>query len=111
MERLRTHPGIGLMTSLALVHTLKPADRFSRSRKVAGFVGFDPMEFSSGEKKGYGCQQGRFVAAPVPAGQAAQTFAKKGRTDSLSKVYRRLANRRDKARAKVAVARRLLIQG
>ena len=32
VTRLRTHPGIGLLTGLALVHTLSPVDRFADSR-------------------------------------------------------------------------------
>ncbi len=34
VSRLRTHPGIGLLTGLALVHTLCPVTRFANSRKV-----------------------------------------------------------------------------
>lgn len=34
VRRLRTHPGIGLLTGLALVHTLCPVTRFAKSRKV-----------------------------------------------------------------------------
>lgn len=33
--RLQTHPGIGLLTSLALVHALEPVTRFGGGRKVA----------------------------------------------------------------------------
>lgn len=32
--RLQTHPGIGLMTSLCLVHTLEPVSRFANQRKA-----------------------------------------------------------------------------
>ncbi len=52
--RLQTHPGIGLLTSLALVHTLEPVTRFGGGRKVAAYVGLDPMEYSSGEKQRFG---------------------------------------------------------
>jgi transposase len=46
---LRTHPGVGLLTSLCLVHTLGDLARFSATRKVAAYVGFDPVEtFVSG---------------------------------------------------------------
>ena len=34
VRRLRTHPGVGLLTGLALVHTLSPVTRFANSRKV-----------------------------------------------------------------------------
>lgn len=37
--RLQTHPGIGLLTSLALAHALEPVSRFGGGRKVAAYVG------------------------------------------------------------------------
>lgn len=40
--RLQTHPGVGLLTSLCVVHTLGDLARFSSTRKVAAYVGFDP---------------------------------------------------------------------
>jgi transposase len=52
--RLRTHPGVGLLTSLCLVHTLGDLERFSSTRKVAAYVGFDPVEHSSAERKSTG---------------------------------------------------------
>src|SRR5713101_10074430 len=33
--RLQTHPGVGLLTSLCLVHTLGELNRFASTRKVA----------------------------------------------------------------------------
>jgi transposase len=47
VRRLQTHPGVGLLTSLCLVHTLGELTRFSSTRKVAAYVGFDPVEHSS----------------------------------------------------------------
>ena len=44
VQRLQTHPGVGLLTSLCLVHTLGDLSRFSSTRKVAAYVGFDPMD-------------------------------------------------------------------
>src|SRR6185436_8661328 len=51
ITRLRTHPGIGLLTSLCLVHTLQPVSRFRNTRKVVAYAGFDPVERSSAERK------------------------------------------------------------
>lgn len=31
VARLRTHPGVGLLTALAVVHTLEPVTRFDRA--------------------------------------------------------------------------------
>jgi transposase len=109
IDRLRTHPGIGLLTGLGLVHTLEPVSRFSNQRKVAAYVGFDPKERSSGEKKHYlgiskaGSRVLRFLLV-----EAAQT-ACKGDPD-LKRFYLRLLHRHGKPKAKVAVARKLLIR-
>jgi transposase len=43
IARLRTHPGIGLLTALCLQHTLQPSSRFRNQRKVVAYAGFDPM--------------------------------------------------------------------
>ena len=51
ISRLRTHPGMGLLTSLCLVHTLEPISRFRNQRKVVAYAGLDPMERSSAERK------------------------------------------------------------
>jgi transposase len=108
-ERLRTHPGIGLLTSLALVHTLCPVTRFANSRKVTAFVGLDPREYSSGEKQRmgriskHGSRLLRFLLV-----EAANSSVRSD--EDLRKLYQRLTHRRDLARAKVAVARHLLIR-
>jgi len=109
IERLRTHPGIGLLTGLGLVHTLAPISRFSNQRKVAAYVGFDPRERSSGEKKRYlgiskaGSRVLRFLLV-----EAAQTACKGD--PELKRFYLRLWHRQGKPKAKVAVARKLLIR-
>jgi transposase len=54
VRRLRTHPGIGLLTGLALVHTLCPVSRFADSRKVTAYVGLEPREHSSGGRRRMG---------------------------------------------------------
>jgi transposase len=109
IERLRTHPGIGLLTGLGLVHTLAPVSRFRNQRKVAAYVGFDPKERSSGEKKRYlgiskaGSRVLRFLLV-----EAAQTACKGD--PELKRFYLRLLHRQGKPKAKVAVARKLLIR-
>ncbi|HKQ08222.1 MAG TPA: IS110 family transposase [Blastocatellia bacterium] len=106
---LRTHPGVGLLSSLGIVHTLMPVSRFATTRKVAAYGGFDPMERSSADKKRYlgiskaGSRLLRFLLV-----EATQTAVK---TDpELKRFYGRLAQRRGKPKAKVAVARKLLIR-
>ena len=44
ITRLRTHPGIGLLTSLCLLHTLQPVSRFRNQRKVVAYAGLDPVD-------------------------------------------------------------------
>jgi len=107
--RLQTHPGIGLMTSMCLVHTLEPVSRFANQRKVAAYAGLEPMERSSGEKKRY---QGISKEGPkllrYLVGEAAQTAAR--RDSELQRTYKRLVVRRGLGRAKVAVGRKLLVR-
>lgn len=109
VQRLQTHPGVGLLTSLCLVHTLGDLSRFSSTRKVAAYVGFDPMEDSSAERKVYGgiSKAGSRLLRYLLV-EAGQTAAKDD--EDLKQFYRRLLPRRGKARAKVAVARKLLIR-
>jgi len=106
---LRTHPGLGLLSSLGIVHTLSPVSRFPNTRKLAAYGGFDPMERSSADKKRYlgiskaGSRLLRFLLI-----EATQTAVK---TDpDLKRFYHRLVQRRGKPKAKVAVARKLLIR-
>ena len=109
VRRLRTHYGIGPLTGLCLVHTLESVERFANPRKVTAYVGFDPVEDSSGQRRRIGAisKQGsrllRFLL--VEAGQIAVR-----RDLELAQVYRRVMVRRGHAKAKVAVGRRLLVR-
>ena len=109
IARLRTHPGIGLLTSLGLVHTLEPIARFSNQRKVAAYVGFDPKERSSADKKRYlgiskaGPRVLRFLLVEA-------THAAIKGDPELKRFYLRLGHRHGRPKAKVAVARKLLIR-
>ena len=106
---LRTHPGIGLLTALALRYTLDPIARFATARRVVGYVGFDCIEDQSAERRRMGSisKQGsrllRFLL-----NEAGQTAAR--RDPQLKQFYKRLRQRRDKPKAKVAVARKLLVR-
>lgn len=109
VQRLRTHYGIGALTGLCLVHTLEGVERFANARKVTGYVGFDPVEDSSGERQRIGSisKQGsrllRFFL--VEAGQVAVR-----KDPDLARVYKKVWLRRGHAKAKVAVGRRLLVR-
>jgi len=108
--RLRTHPGIGLLTSLALVHSLEPVTRFEGSRKVAAYAGLEPMEYSSGDKQRFGSisKSGSRLLRYLLV-EAAQITVR--RDEELKRFYLRLLHRRGAQKAKVAVARKLLIRG
>lgn len=109
VSRLLTHPGIGLLTSLALVHTLGPVKRFASTRKVTADVGLDPLERSSGERQRLGSisKQGSRLLRYLLT-EAAQTASR--HDPDLKRFYYRVLQRRDRPRAKVAVARRLLVR-
>jgi transposase len=104
--RLRTHPGVGPVTALAMVLTLGPAERFGSGKQVGSYFGLIPSEHSSGGRQQLGriSKQGssflRFLL--VEAGQTAVRY-----DPELGRFYRRLAVRKHRALAKVAVARKL----
>jgi len=107
--RLRTHPGVGLLTSLCLVHTLGDVSRFTTTRKVTAYAGLEPMEHSSAEKKRYGAiSKAGSRLLRFLLGEAAQVAVRTD--DDLGAFYKRLLVRRGKAKAVVAVARKLLVR-
>jgi len=107
VELLRTHPGIGLLTSLALVHTLEPVSRFANSRKVTAFAGLEPCEDSSADRVRWngiskaGSRLLRFLLI-----EAAQRSL--GKDEELKRFYLHLSGRRGRPKAKIAIARKLL---
>lgn len=106
IQLIRTHPGIGPLTSLALVHTLGDVRRFRRKEEVVSFVGLDPLEKSSGEKRRMGSisKHGSRLVRHL-LGQAAQTC----RDKKIRQFYSQVSRRRGRPKAKVAAARKLLI--
>lgn len=106
---LRTHPGIGLLTALALRYTLLPVSRFNTTRCVTAYIGLDCVEDQSSERRRLGSiskQGSRLVRFLL--NEAGQTAAR--RDPELQRFYKRLLHRRDKPKAKVAVARKLLVR-
>jgi transposase len=108
VTRLRTHTGVGLLTSLCLVHTLGDTARFANSRKVTAYVGLEPMEHSSAETRRYGAiSKAGSRLLRFLLGEAAQIAVRTD--DQLRAFYRGLAARRGKAKAVTAIARKLLV--
>ena len=109
INRLRTHPGVGLLTALCLVHSLEPVSRFANSRKVSAYAGLDPLERSSAERQRFlsiskgGSRVLRFLLV-----EAAHTAVRKDA--GLKRFYQRLTERHGRPKAKVAVSRKLLIR-
>jgi transposase len=109
VTRLRTHPGVGLLTGLAVVHALDPVQRFDQARRVAAYCGLDPKEHSSGDTQRFGhiSKQGnrllRFLL--VEAAHAAI-----GKDEPLRRFYFRIESRKNSAVALVAVARKLVLR-
>lgn len=109
LRRLQTHPGIGLLTALCLVHALEPVSRFRNTRKVVGYAGFDPLDDSSAERIRFGAisKAGPRVLRYFLI-EAAHSSVKYD--DELKRFYRRLAERRGRPKAKTAVGRKLLVR-
>jgi len=109
IKRLRTHPGIGLLNALCLQHTLQPVSRFRNQRKVVAYAGLDPLIRSSAERAIYlgiskaGSRMLRYLL--VEAVHSAVRY-----DEDLKRFYKRVAERRGRAKAKVATARKLLIR-
>jgi len=104
--RRMTHPGGGPLTALAYVLIIGTPTRFQRGKQIGTYVGMIPSEDSSGSKQrlGHISKQGnsllRFLL--VEAAQAAARIHPEWR-----RRYIRLAVRRHKSIAKVAMGRRL----
>ncbi len=104
--RLMQQAGVGQQTALAFVLTLGPVERFQRAKQVSSYLGLIPREHSSGgrQKLGSISKQGspflRFLLV-----EAAQSAAR--HDQQLRRHYLRLAVKKGRAKAKVAVARKL----
>lgn len=54
VQRLRSIPGVGLITSTALVAAIGKADQFTSGRHLASWLGITPRESSSGHRRQLG---------------------------------------------------------
>src|SRR5712692_3644549 len=108
--RLRTHPGVGRLTALAVVHTLEPVTRFDRARRIAAYCGLDPQEYSSGDTTRFGhiSKQGSRLLRYLLVEAACSAVRHE---EDLQRFYRRLrARKKPHAVAAVAVARKLVLR-
>jgi transposase len=110
--RLQTMPRVGRIASLTFLAAVDDVRRFGSSRKLVGYSGLAPTVRSSGERTEYGAisREGRKELRAVWVQIAHQVAIDKGKeTTPLRRWFRRVATRRGKKTATVALARRLLV--
>jgi len=110
VERLRTAPGIGPVTAVAFVATLDAVTRFVSAHHVAAYLGLTPREYSSGEQQ----HRGRISKTGSPRMRALLVEAawrilrsNQAAAAPLRAWAERIAGRRGRSVAAVALARRL----
>lgn len=110
VQLLRTQGGVGLLSSLTVVHTVGDVSRFSRlSKQVVAFAGLDPVEDSSAGRRRFGnISKAGSSLLRFQLGQAANIAARSDVT--LKAFYKRLAKKKPKGVAKTATARKLLVK-
>jgi transposase len=108
-RRLLTHPGVGPLTALTTVLVLGPVDRFPDGKHVVSYVGLAPAINASADKHHLGkiTKQGNALLRWV-LGQAAPLAARAD--DDLRRRYFAVLHRRGRPKAKVALARKLLVR-
>lgn len=106
---LLTHPGVGPLTALTTVLVLGPLARFPDSKHVVSYVGLAPAINASADKQRLGkiTKQGNALLRWV-LGQAAPLAARAD--DDLRRRYFAVLHRRGRPKAKVALARKLLVR-
>jgi len=99
-------PGIGEITALKLKDELADMKQFPNEKKLFNYLGFTPVEYSSGEhvRQGHISRQGRAALRHLFV-EAAWIAIRKD--PQLNEIYQRLAKTRGAKRAIVGVARRL----
>lgn len=110
VQRLATAPGIGPLTAAAFVATLDDVTRFRTAHQVEAYLGLVPSERSSGEQQRRGritkCGNTRMRWLLVEAGWRVLR-SKRPEAAALRAWAERLAARRGRNIAVVALARRL----
>jgi transposase len=107
--RLMTHPGVGPITGLAYVLVIGTPERFPCGKQIGSYVGLIPSEDSSAgrQRLGHISKQGNALLRYL-LGEASQAAVRKDA--DWRRRYVRLAMRRQKSIAKVAMARKLAVR-
>jgi transposase len=111
VARLQTIPGVGPVTAQTIVAAIDKVQRFPNARKLVGYAGLAPSVRSSGERVEYGriTKQGRSDVRGVLVQAAHALLAiKRNTAKPLQQWCERIARRRGKKTAIVALARKLL---
>jgi transposase len=109
VQLLLTHKGVGLLSAIAVVHTLGDVSRFASSKQAVAFTGLDPLERSSaGKLRSASISKAGNTLLRQLLGQAMHVAVRYD--GELKAFYQRLASRRSKPVAKVAATRKLLIR-
>ena len=106
---LMQEPGVGPQVSLTFLLSLGTAARFPRGKQVVSYLGLNPTEHSSGgrQKLGHISKQGSRMTRCLLV-EAAWIAARKN--PELRRFFLRLAFRRGRKVAVVAVARKLAVK-
>jgi len=107
-DRLRSVPGVGVLTALRFIATVDKVDRFCGASSLTCYLGLVPGEHSSGQRQ----RRGSITKAGSPAMrvllvQAAWAALRCRRSDPMLDWARRIAQRRGKRAAVVALARKI----
>jgi transposase len=109
-RRLCTVPGVGPVTAAAVVATLDDVSRFASADQVAAYVGLVPRERSSGEQQRRGplTKAGNSRVRWLLVQAAWAHWRSRATAGTVLRAWaERLAGRRGRLRAVVALARRL----
>lgn len=107
-RRLMTMPGVGTLVALTVKSAVDDPERFRSSKDVGPWVGLTPRREQSGERDIIGeISRAGDVGLRTALYQAATVMLQRGRPNWLSAWALRVAKRRGKKRATVALARRI----
>jgi transposase len=110
VQRLCSVPGVGPVVATTFAATLDNSSRFLGAKHVRSYLGLVPREYSSGERQRRGrISKAESVRARSLLVEAALALLrwKTERTKALHEWWARIAQRRGKATAIVALARKL----
>jgi transposase len=109
-QRLTTVPSVGPVTALTFIAVVDDIGRFSSSDKLCSYLGLCPREYSSGEKqqRGHITKAGHRRLRSLLVECAWGILRRRNpKTEALAQWATRIAERRGKCIAAVALARKL----